>query len=245
MIFKKNRKESRKKERNDAWDQQENNFDTAIKEAGKITDPAEKVLTLREIARRVSIQILSESDAISKDVRKKEKKMSLAVGGPTVAAIVGSCILTGPVGWACLSVGTAGFVFGKEISDKRGQSVRKKLEKEANDHIKCMKGQLDLVAEMTDTTIENNVKEISKSPLYENIVAFSDLASKFAAAAAKRIANEEEVPPVESVPPADAAVPPVEAPSVTDVKEPEPEKKQKANYDKLISFTKIKKRPQP
>jgi hypothetical protein len=49
--------------------------------------------------------------------------------------------------------------------------------------------QINLVSGKIDQVVNDNVMEISKSPLYPKIHAFPDLATQFAAVAAKKLAE--------------------------------------------------------
>ena len=226
MLFKS--KETRKleaKKISDSHVQHEVQFDAAIEAAGKITDPAERILRLDEIKGDINNQINSENSAIAKEAKSKGKKAGFVTrGSATAAGITAAALLTGPLGWVGVGIVWGGMAAGRVIESKRKESVTKNLVTESNKHTSNMIGQSKRIDELTDTVLENNVKEISQSPLFDQVRALPGVAQKFSDAAVKRIRDEEAAPPAAEA----AAEPPVK------VKKPAAKKKPKQPEFDLI-----------
>ena len=72
--------------------------------------------------------------------------------------------------------------------------------------------------------IENNLKEIARSPSYPKVSKLNGIAVKFANAAAKALAAPEEVAPAETAPP-------------VETKKPKSKTKPRPDFDKIINPT--------
>ena len=190
MFFKK-RKQKQAQERSGRRAEMEKAFHAAIHKAGLMEDPAEKIIRLQEIDRLITNYLRQET----REVANKAVNADLKAFGSGTAASLGTVysalLFTGPLGWTVLGAGTA--LFGGTMVGSRmySKSVEKKMTQEAADHVQKMKLLQAVIDVVTDVTIENNLKEISKSPLSEKVHALPRLTKKFAAAAAKHFAADE------------------------------------------------------
>ena len=219
-MFYKKRKEAKSKELNDNRVQSETQISAAIDKAEQIADPAEKLLRLDKIRNDIDSELVCEAGVTVKKSDRAGAKALMGGMGATSAAVAGVVLLvTGPAVVVGIPVMLGGYIGSIFLFDKRKESAAGKLAAEANDHVQKMIALRAQVSDMTDAVIENNVKEISQSPLYGDVRALPGIAEKFADAAAKRIATEE--------------VPPVEAAPVVEIKKPKSTKRKKPNYDKI------------
>ena len=226
MLFK-GKKAAKEQERNDAWTQQEKQFDAEIKKVDQIEDPAKRLIKLKIIQNQISIEIFNEQIAISNTVFKKEKRsFAVGAGAGWVGGMAALSLLTGPLALVAIPVIAGGVVGGTVVADKRGKSAQKKLETASAKHVEYLGGQVDRISEIMDTVIENNMKEISQSPRYADALSVPSIAQKFAAVAAKRLAAEDEKPVVDPAQGIKEAPPVVEAPKTT-------APKQKPDYNKI------------
>jgi len=200
MAFKKRKeaKELRARELSDSRVQTEKKFDASIQEAAEITDPAKKILALREISEGISAQIQSEKSAITKKAQNTQVNTELTGMGSSLAVgagvIVGVGLLAPPLAIVGIPVMMAGVITGKIVSFKRADAAEKKLLEVSGNHIKNMEGQIDLVSAMSDVVIDSNVKELSKSPLFDKVLALPGISDRFAVAAAKEFAQVDTAP---------------------------------------------------
>lgn len=207
MLFKKRKekKETQIREREQAHTQLEQGFEDAIQKANQITDPAEKVLALREVKSQISSHLQKIKLAETKAVYSEGNKTiaaSLASGAGAGAA---TGVFGGPIGLAvCVPAGMVVAVAGLVASNKHEKSVRKKLEALSASHKDRLREQANRAYGMADTVIENNVEEISQSPLFQQVKALPGCTEKFANAAAKHIAPPK-APEADALPPAEAA----------------------------------------
>lgn len=220
-MFGKRKKEHKAQELIDSRIQVQKKFDEAIQSAAGIEDPAKKILALKKVGQQIVDQIGSEDEATSMTAAKAEVKARMfgllpgIAGGLTVATL-----FTGPVGWTGIGVIWGGYALSSVFASKHGKAVEKKLQANAKDYIRSLNDQADLVGAIIGATIENNVQEISKSPLYPEVIDIPGLPEVFAAAAAKHIIKEKEIA--------------AKAAADAEKKEPaEPRKKQPPKYDEL------------
>jgi len=178
----------------------EKNFGTAIEATGQMTDPAEKILELRKVELQIASQIGNEYRAIYKSASGQEKKTLLASFGSVAAGTTAIALFAGPAAIVALPVAYAGVLGSIIVSNKRGNSARKKSIEAAQAHIDNLDGLTDLISTMTDVVVENHVKDISKSPLYGKVRDLPGLPERFADAAAKHFAVDEQPAPVEAAP---------------------------------------------
>jgi hypothetical protein len=186
-MFKK-RKEAIAKEFNDTHAREEKQFESAIQKADQMTDPAEKVLALRDIAKQVRAQIRREDNAIDKKMDGKLDKSGLASLGSGAAAGAAVGIFGGPIGPPVGAVvGAAVAITGVIIGATHAGNAAKKLKALSASHKKHLEGQINRAYALADETVENNVEAISQSPLFEQVKDLPGMAPKFAKLAGKHI----------------------------------------------------------
>ena len=200
MFFKK-RKQKQAEQRLDRRAQVEKAFHAAIVEAGLMEDPAEKIIRLQEIDRLITSYLRREARGIADKAVAADFKVFCSGSTASVGTLAGAMFLTGPLGWVALGAGTV--IFGGAVvgSELYKESVKTKLTSEAAGHVEKMKLLQAVVDVVTDVTIENNLKEISKSPLNKKVHDLPGLTKKFAIAAAKHFSTDE-APAVEEAMPA-------------------------------------------
>jgi hypothetical protein len=192
-MFGKRKKEREAQELVDNRIEAQKKFDESIQSASAIKDPAERILALRNVGQQIVDQIDSEDIAINKTVAKTEKKarafgvFPAAAGGFAVASLV-----AGPLGWAGVGIVYAGIALGEIFASKSGKAVKKKLQENAKDYIQNLNEKADLVGVIISRTVEDNVQQISKSPLYPEVIDIPGLPEVFASVAAKHITEEKE-----------------------------------------------------
>lgn len=191
------RRQKKAQERNDLRADIERQFSNDIRRAERVGDPAERIIELHNISARI-IDHLSASQA---EMEKKSYKSYLKTGlGGGMSSIVGgtaaACALTGPIGLVVFGAGAAAGLSAPFIGLLRERSVRRKHEQETASHRDKMEDMLILIDDTANTIIEDNLKEISKSPLYGDVRALPGLTEKFADAAAKHL-SADEAPAVE------------------------------------------------
>jgi hypothetical protein len=168
-------------------------YDEYIQTACQIKDPAEKILALKKIEDSLKSQIYSEQRDISNKAERQSKKIdtigSLISTGGGVAAL---SLLGGPVAWVGIPIIFAGGAGAEYLAGKREKALAKKFTAAANDYLKNLKEMSGLVSEITKVTVENNVQEISHSPLYKKMLELPGLTDLYAAAAAKHIETDKE-----------------------------------------------------
>lgn len=190
--------------------QREQHFDAALKEAHQIADPAEKIIALKKVREDISSHIKNEGQAIAEEAQGKQNKTLLAGTGTAMAAATAVAIVTGPIGWIGLPVLAGGAAGAAAIASKRKKSALKDMERTSAGHLERMGGKVTSITASIHAVVKNNVKEISKSPLYEEIKALPGVTEKFAEAAKQYIvetktaaeAEKTAAPPVDKVPPA-------------------------------------------
>jgi len=203
------RKQKRAQELSESRIEIEKQFHATIYKAGLMEDPAEKIIMLQAISDNISDKIQSESSAISKKAGRAAAGSLLGggvIGVGGYATGLGMMInpVTAPVGACILGAGLVTIMVGGIGGTIHGRSVRNKFELSVADHKENLGRLQKLINVMTDITIEHNVKEISKSPLYAKVRALPGIAEKFADAAAKRLAAEEVPAVAETGPAAEA-----------------------------------------
>lgn len=182
---------------------QEAKFGDAIRKADDIKDPAEKVLALRKIVDDVTAQIEREGGVIDRTSIRESNKVTLSgMGGTAVVATATTFLVATPIGWVGLPVFVGGLAVTGIVSKLRKNSVQKDLEEASKEHIQRMAKQINAVSSKIDAVVNDNVEEISKSPLYGKIHAIPDLATRFAGVAAKKLAEPKpEVAPEQAAAP--------------------------------------------
>jgi len=206
MLF--NKRKQAKQQRIQALDdsrlQARQRIDRAIEEAGRIKDPAEKLLKLDRLGREIGMQMNREYEVINKKAGKAGAKVGLGGVGVSIAAAAGATVATvatGGIGMLVIIPFLAGSVIA---SDKRENVVTEKLKEKMAGHLEIQKQQLARISEMMDAVIDSNAKEIITSPLYGDVLALPGLTKKFAYAAAKHIAPPK-TPDTDAARSADAA----------------------------------------
>jgi hypothetical protein len=177
----------------------EQNFDTAIKKACEIDDPAEKVIALTEIGKNIEAAIQGEKDSISAGAKKAENKADaaglgtlMAGGGGALAGLaLAGVVISGGASLIALPVVLGGVVGTRVIASKHANAVQKKLESVSDSHIKNLEDLKELVSVMANSFMENNVEKICKSPLHAQILTLPGIKDKFAAATVKHVASQK------------------------------------------------------
>lgn len=211
MPFKKRKeaKAARTKQATDAHASEERQFDAAIEAAGQMTDPAEKALALKSIETQISRRLMIENSAIAAEAANKQGTVVVATIASVPVVLGGMAaliLLAGPIGLVGIPVGLSSVFGGSYLAYRRGNTVRKQLEKAAGSHMECLKNQAARASAMADATVEENVEAITNSPLHKKILATPGLAEKFIKAAAKaKDMDASQTPDTDAAPPADAA----------------------------------------
>ena len=197
MFFKK-RRQKQAREHSDRRVEKEKAFHAAIVKAGLMEDPAEKIIRLQELDRLITNYLGQEAHRIADKAYTANRKAFGSGASASVYTVMGGMFFTGPLGWTVMGAGAV--LFGGTLvgSTRYSESVKNKLTQEASGHVAQMKLLRNVIDVMTDVTIENNPKEIAKSPLREEVYALPSLTKKFAVVAAKHFAAEE-TPAVEKV----------------------------------------------
>jgi len=218
MLFKKRKeaKELRAKEIEDGRLQVVQQFETAIKKADQMKDPAAKIIALSRISDDIIAQVERENKEIAQKAKSSEKKINYASAAPALGGLAAMFVIAGPIGWACGGAAVASIYGGEFLAGKRKQAVQKKLEEASDAHTKSLYSLAALTTEMAEAIVEKNVEEISKSPLYKRVLDLPGLDEAFAEAAAKHIAAAKE---------AEAAAAPKETPPVKEEPKANPPKK--------------------
>ena len=204
MAFKKRKaaKEAKAEAENNVHLQEEQKFDAAINAADKIKDPAEKIIELRKIAVGLSGLINAEKKNIKNKAGTREGVLSLAGNGAAIGAgVTVGAVLGGPVAWVAIPIALMGMSVADTIAENRGRKVKRKLESRSAEHTGKLLYQFEIVEKMTDETIDGNVREIVRSPLYQETLLLPGIAMKFSAAAVKHVANENAAVPDKSAKP--------------------------------------------
>jgi len=167
-------RKSNRAEREDKFDATIAQFEADIEEAEKIENPADKILKLDEIRRKILIVEGIISDAVTgeaKDIASEAKRAANKAFWILSPTLIGAII----------------------AEDKRLESVTKKLEAEAKDHLQKigeqqdrMVGQRKFIGKLINTAAENSV-EISQSPSCEQVLKVYGVTPIFAKASAKQI----------------------------------------------------------
>jgi len=206
-------------------------FDENIQKASQIQDPAAKIIALDKIATNIRAEIWSEERAITTEADRKAKKIDSI--GSTVTTAGGFAALTfiaGPVAWVGVPIIMAGGIGSGMLAKKRAKSLKEKFAAVSKDYLQNLRDLSTLVSEIKKVTVEENVQEISKSPLYRKVLEVPGITELYAAAAAKHIAVNKDEAAAKDGPAADqkATTPAEEKKPV-----PPPRKRQKPNYDEL------------
>jgi hypothetical protein len=190
MFFKK-RREAKKAAaaelRQNIIDEFQERFDAA----GKLPDPADRILKLQDIANDVEAVLDELSGNAAKNAEKKRK---LFVWTATPTAIVASAVyppaLIGLAGMAASVYG------GKKLGKKFGEMAeRKNLEKE-KPFIDALKSQQTQALEAQDELVSTNAPGVAASKGFEEVLSrVPRLREKFAAAYGRKIAEETEQKP--------------------------------------------------
>jgi hypothetical protein len=225
-IFFKKRKEAEKKARSDSRAAVEARIAADIDKAGFITDPAAKILKLSDIRGDISVALRAEWEAARKHGEKSETNVlggSLGLAGASLALIPvtagASLLATGPI-----------LLAGSFAADPRKAAMRKKFEAEAAGHQSNLNKLYNRASDLIDGTIEEHVKEISKSALYEDVRMVPGVAKKFADVAARQFVLDEQAAAEKEKAPKAPEASAEQAPAAP------PKKKPPSNYDHLRRF---------
>jgi len=185
MLFKK-RKEAKEKtvrELNDRHLGLEKRFSDRLEKAGQIADPAEKLVELKRISANISDQVENENKAASRQTDKKANTVLLA--GLATAVIASTFVASIPVLGAVLAIPVfiAGFATSGTMAIMLKSFLTKKQKAASVSHFRRLEDIRACASKMTDEVITNNVKAISQSPLYGQVLAFPDIADQFRTAA--------------------------------------------------------------
>ena len=200
MPFKKRKaaQEARANEINSSRLQFEKKYDDLLNDAEKITDPAVKVIALWNIQKSIRDLIKTENAAIDKEASKKGKRGYHAGDALAGAGLITGLVVGGPIAWVGAGVVVAGTVGGSVLYSKSRKNAKKKLSEESAAHFKHLNDQITLASVMANRTIVTNVKGISHSPFYGQMLSLPGVSARFAAAAAKHIAVSDETPAEEA-----------------------------------------------
>jgi len=170
--------------------EQDSKFDASIRTAEEIKDPAAKVLAFRKVIDDIATQIEREGGVIDRTALRESNKTALGgMSSTAIAATATTFLVAGPIAWVGFPVFIGGLAATGLASKFRKNSVQKDLEAASKEHIERMAKRINLVSGKIDNVMNDNVMEISKSPLYPKIQAVPDLATQFAAVAARKLAE--------------------------------------------------------
>ncbi|MBU6474644.1 MAG: hypothetical protein KGL10_08390 [Alphaproteobacteria bacterium] len=185
--------DAEKKKREADWAVDEQRVEALVKAAEAVTDPAEKIIALRQIGDALNDMIRAEQRAISKEAAKKGSRAGSFVSSPIEGAGLAALVaLHGPIAWAGLAIFFGGDIAGDIVKHARRKSVSERLAQDAKSHILYLAGKGVAVRLLMEETVAAHVPEISKSPLHGEIMKDISLARVFADAAAKHVVAQEE-----------------------------------------------------
>jgi hypothetical protein len=225
--FFKKRKEAKKQKRDDARARTAAQLAQELAKANYITDPAARILELQEVREGTPSETIRHKREIDKPARDSGGGMVLGATGAGAAAGIPFIVPT--AGMSIFLGAIAGTIVGGLGGDKRQRNVIKKFEKEAAAHFAALAMLREQTVQSMDSTIEADLKEISKSPLYEDVLLVPGMADAFSRAAAKRFVADEQAATEE----AKAGKTDIAEEKKT---EPRPVKKPSSGYDHLRKF---------
>ena len=186
-MFKK-RKERKAQELSDRRAMVEQEFSEAIRKASGIKDPAEKIIELQAIDDQIDDTLAN--DYVDGIVKGNKSIVNVGLGGGVGSIVTGTvvaCAVAGPVGVAVMGAGMLAGMSSPFAGYVRAKSVLKRHQEGMTEHVESLTGLKTRIEEMTDETIELNLKKIYRSPLYGQLRALPGLTEKFADAAGKHL----------------------------------------------------------
>lgn len=151
-------------------------------------DAAQKILRLNELSRDISETLNAQADAASKKAEAAVVKGALGGLGLGAGAVVASVVVFPPAILAFAPVGIGSLLLG----DKRSMSILKKNELETGEYTRALKDLRTEIRNAISATVNENVKAISESERYEQVLQVPGVAAQFSKAAAAQIAGAEE-----------------------------------------------------
>lgn len=196
-MFNKRKKEREQQKIMDIRALQNKRIESAIEDAGKIDDPAQRLLRLEEI-RQIAI------DEIRREKTMIEEKADLStrrgiMGGSGLAGVGGAVAATVTTGGIGAFVAVPLLIGGLIVGIKHGDNVEAKAWAEAKDYLEAMQSQHQRITDLMAKVVQGNVEKISKSPSYEQVLALPGLVASFAEAAQKHIVTSEKAAKADEV----------------------------------------------
>ncbi len=176
------------------WLKNEQSWDSKIRQAAEIADPAEKVIELKYALIFLEKEIKGISKGIENQAAKKGKAAGRSVWWGTFAG--GGAVMLAAAHLP-LALAGAAIVFGgdyaaKAMKKSRKESVEKKLKLSAADHEKNMEAKKDAVAMMIVAAMAEHTQEIRDSRKFAEIMQSPELSEVFkAVAAAKELRDND------------------------------------------------------